>query len=146
MSGPHSRDYYQLLVEQATQVLAMTDDIAQRARNLGGTTIRSITDISRHRRLKDLGICRGRRHGLGCGDVLDVLGLPCQCDLGGAQDSVPVPLDPLGYHGRIVTVISFNETGMARLGPVTQRILNLSRRRQDIYANLGEGLCVDTSV
>jgi starvation-inducible DNA-binding protein len=53
MSGPHFRDYHLLLDEQATQVFAMTDEIAERARKLGGTTIRSISDISRHQRLKD---------------------------------------------------------------------------------------------
>src|SRR5579863_729203 len=53
MSGPHFRDYHLLLDEQATQIFAMTDDIAERARKLGGTTIRSISDISRHQRLKD---------------------------------------------------------------------------------------------
>src|SRR5580693_6543419 len=53
MSGPHFRDYHLLLDEQATQVFAMTDDIAERARKLGGTTIRSVSDISRHQRLKD---------------------------------------------------------------------------------------------
>jgi starvation-inducible DNA-binding protein len=53
MSGPHFRDYHLLLDEQASQVFAMTDDIAERARKLGGTTIRSISDISRHQRLKD---------------------------------------------------------------------------------------------
>ena len=53
MSGPHFRDYHLLLDEQATQIFAMTDDIAERARKLGATTIRSISDISRHQRLKD---------------------------------------------------------------------------------------------
>ena len=53
MSGPHFHDYHLLLDEQATQVFAMTDDIAERARKLGGTTIRSISDITRHQRLKD---------------------------------------------------------------------------------------------
>jgi starvation-inducible DNA-binding protein len=53
MSGPHFRDYHLLLDEQATQIFAMTDDIAERARKLGGTTIRSISDISRHQRLND---------------------------------------------------------------------------------------------
>ena len=53
MSGPHFRDYHLLLDEQATQVFAMTDDIAERARKLGATTIRSISDITRHQRLKD---------------------------------------------------------------------------------------------
>ena len=53
MSGPHFRDYHLLLDEQATQIFAMTDDIAERARKLGGTTIRSIGEISHHQRLKD---------------------------------------------------------------------------------------------
>src|SRR5216683_3197762 len=53
MSGPHFRDYHLLLDEQATQVFAMTDEIAERARKLGGTTIRSISEISRHQRLAD---------------------------------------------------------------------------------------------
>jgi starvation-inducible DNA-binding protein len=53
MSGTHFRDYHVLLDEQASQVFAMTDDIAERARKLGGTTLRSISDISKHQRLKD---------------------------------------------------------------------------------------------
>lgn len=53
MSGPHFRDYHLLLDEHATQIFAMIDDIAERARKLGGMTIRSISDISRHQRLKD---------------------------------------------------------------------------------------------
>src|SRR5271166_2274019 len=53
MSGPHFRDYHLLLDDQATQIFAMTDDIAERARKLGATTIRSISDISRHQRLTD---------------------------------------------------------------------------------------------
>src|SRR5271154_6897766 len=53
ISGPHFRDYHLLLDEQAEQIFAMTDDIAERARKLGGTTLRSISDISRHQRLKD---------------------------------------------------------------------------------------------
>src|SRR5579862_8327413 len=53
MSGPHFRDYHLLLDEHGTQIFAMTDDIAERARKLGGTTIRSISDISKHQRLKD---------------------------------------------------------------------------------------------
>jgi starvation-inducible DNA-binding protein len=53
MSGKHFRDYHLLLDEHATQIFAMTDDIAERARKIGGTTLRSISDISRHQRLKD---------------------------------------------------------------------------------------------
>src|SRR5271170_6876860 len=44
MSGPHFRDYHLMLDDQGTQIFAMTDDIAERARKLGGTTIRSISD------------------------------------------------------------------------------------------------------
>ncbi len=53
ISGRHFRDYHLLLDEQAAQVLAMTDEIAERARKLGGTTLRSIGDIARHQRLRD---------------------------------------------------------------------------------------------
>ncbi|WP_165227037.1 Dps family protein [Aquisphaera insulae] len=53
MSGPHFRDYHLLLDEQAGQVFAMTDDLAERARKIGGTSLRSIGDIARHQRLRD---------------------------------------------------------------------------------------------
>jgi starvation-inducible DNA-binding protein len=53
MSGQHFRDYHLLLDEQAEQIFAMTDDIAERARKIGGATIRSIGDISENQRLKD---------------------------------------------------------------------------------------------
>ena len=53
MSGRHFRDYHLLLDEHSEQIFAMTDDIAERARKIGGTTLRSISDISRHQRLKD---------------------------------------------------------------------------------------------
>jgi starvation-inducible DNA-binding protein len=53
MTGAHFRDYHLLLDEHGDQIYAMTDDIAERARKLGGTTLRSIGDISRHQRLKD---------------------------------------------------------------------------------------------
>src|ERR1700686_4640622 len=53
MSGRHFRDYHLLLDEHATQIFAMTDDIAERARKLGATTIRSISDISQNQRLKN---------------------------------------------------------------------------------------------
>ncbi len=49
----HFRDYHLLLDEHAEQIFAMTDDIAERARKIGGTTIRSIRDIAKHQRLKD---------------------------------------------------------------------------------------------
>jgi starvation-inducible DNA-binding protein len=53
MSGPHFRDYHLLLDEHGDQIFAMTDDIAERARKIGGTTLRSIGDISRNQRLGD---------------------------------------------------------------------------------------------
>ena len=53
MSGRHFRDYHLHLDEQSTQIFAMTDDIAERARKIGGTTLRSISDIARNQRLKD---------------------------------------------------------------------------------------------
>ena len=53
MSGPHFRDYHLLLDEHADQIFAMTDDIAERARKIGGTTIRSIGHIARLQRLSD---------------------------------------------------------------------------------------------
>ena len=53
MSGAHFRDFHLLLDEHAEQIFAMTDDIAERARKLGATTLRSISDISQHQRLKD---------------------------------------------------------------------------------------------
>jgi starvation-inducible DNA-binding protein len=53
MTGQHFRDYHLLLDEHATQIFEMTDDIAERARKIGGTTLRSIGDIARHQRLKD---------------------------------------------------------------------------------------------
>jgi starvation-inducible DNA-binding protein len=53
MSGRHFRDYHLLLDEHSAQIFAMTDDIAERARKIGGTTIRSISDIAKNQRLKD---------------------------------------------------------------------------------------------
>jgi starvation-inducible DNA-binding protein len=53
MTGPHFRDYHLLLDEQSAQIFDMTDDLAERARKIGGTTLRSIGDIARHQRLKD---------------------------------------------------------------------------------------------
>src|SRR5438045_9656100 len=51
MSGPHFRDYHLLLDEQADQIFATTDDIAERARKIGGSTLRSIGHISSLRRV-----------------------------------------------------------------------------------------------
>lgn len=53
MTGPHFRDYHLLLDEQADQLFAMTDAIAERARKLGELTIHSIGEIARLRRLSD---------------------------------------------------------------------------------------------
>jgi len=53
MSGPHFRDYHLLLDEQADQLFAMTDPIAERIRKLGATTLRSIGHIARTQRVLD---------------------------------------------------------------------------------------------
>ena len=53
MSGPHFRDYHLLLDEQADQIFAMTDPIAERIRKVGGTTLRSIGHIAKLQRIKD---------------------------------------------------------------------------------------------
>jgi starvation-inducible DNA-binding protein len=53
MSGPHFRDYHLLLDEQADQIYAMADPIAERVRKLGGSTLRSIGHIARTQRLSD---------------------------------------------------------------------------------------------
>jgi len=53
LSGPHFRDYHLLLDEQADQIYAMTDPIAERIRKVGGNTIRSIGHIARLQRISD---------------------------------------------------------------------------------------------
>jgi len=53
VSGPHFRDYHLLLDEQAEQIFATTDAIAERVRKIGGTTLRSIGHISRLQRVLD---------------------------------------------------------------------------------------------
>jgi starvation-inducible DNA-binding protein len=53
MSGPRFRDLHLLLDEQGEQIFAMTDDLAERVRKLGGTTLHSIGHIARLQRLSD---------------------------------------------------------------------------------------------
>ena len=53
VSGAHFRDYHLLLDEHADQIYDIADDIAERVRKLGGTTIRSVGHIARLQRLKD---------------------------------------------------------------------------------------------
>jgi starvation-inducible DNA-binding protein len=53
MSGRHFRDYHLLLDEHGDQLFAMTDPIAERARKIGGTTLRSIGHIARQQRILD---------------------------------------------------------------------------------------------
>ena len=53
VSGPHFRDYHLMFDEQAAQILGTTDAIAERARKIGKTTLRSIGDISRHQSIED---------------------------------------------------------------------------------------------
>ncbi|UIJ45974.1 DNA starvation/stationary phase protection protein [Sphingomonas cannabina] len=53
VSGPHFRDYHLLLDDQATEILGATDEIAERVRKIGNTTLRSIGDIARRQTIKD---------------------------------------------------------------------------------------------
>jgi starvation-inducible DNA-binding protein len=53
MSGPHFRDYHLLFDEQADQLFDITDEIAERVRKIGGTTLRSIGNIARLQRIPD---------------------------------------------------------------------------------------------
>jgi starvation-inducible DNA-binding protein len=53
VSGPHFRDYHLMLDDQGAAILATTDLIAERVRKIGGTTLRSIGQISGHQRLHD---------------------------------------------------------------------------------------------
>lgn len=53
MSGRLFRDYHLMLDEQAGELFAITDDIAERARKIGATTLRSIGDVSKHQRIRD---------------------------------------------------------------------------------------------
>jgi starvation-inducible DNA-binding protein len=53
VSGPHFRDYHLMLDDQATQILATTDAIAERVRKTGNTTLRSIGDVARHQSIRD---------------------------------------------------------------------------------------------
>jgi starvation-inducible DNA-binding protein len=53
MSGPHFRDYHLMMDEHADQIFASTDVLAERVRKIGGATLRSIGDISKHQSIKD---------------------------------------------------------------------------------------------
>lgn len=53
MSGPNFRDYHLMLDEQGEQIFATTDDLAERVRKVGGTTLRSIGHIARLQRISD---------------------------------------------------------------------------------------------
>jgi len=53
MSGPHFRDFHLLLDEQGDELFGMTDEVAERVRKVGGTTIRSIGQICRLQRIPD---------------------------------------------------------------------------------------------
>jgi starvation-inducible DNA-binding protein len=53
VSGPHFRDYHLMLDEQAAEIFASTDDIAERVRKTGNVTLRSIGDIARHQTIRD---------------------------------------------------------------------------------------------
>ena len=53
VSGPHFRDYHLMLDEQAEQIFAITDELAERVRKIGGTTLRSIGHVAHLQRVKD---------------------------------------------------------------------------------------------
>jgi starvation-inducible DNA-binding protein len=53
VSGPHFRDYHLLLDEQGDQIFAMTDELAERVRKIGGVTVKSIGHVARLQRIKD---------------------------------------------------------------------------------------------
>ncbi|MBO9127974.1 MULTISPECIES: Dps family protein [unclassified Rhizobium] len=53
LSGPHFRDFHLMLDDQADQLIGMTDAIAERARKVGGMTLRSVGHIARIQRLLD---------------------------------------------------------------------------------------------
>jgi starvation-inducible DNA-binding protein len=53
MSGPHFRDYHLLLDEQGEQIFAMTDELAERVRKIGGVTVKSIGHVARLQRIRD---------------------------------------------------------------------------------------------
>ena len=53
VSGRHFRDYHLMLDEQSDAIFATTDQLAERVRKLGGTTLRSIGDVSKHQTIKD---------------------------------------------------------------------------------------------
>jgi starvation-inducible DNA-binding protein len=53
VSGPHFRSYHLLLDEQSQQILATVDELAERVRKIGGTTLRSISHIARLMRVRD---------------------------------------------------------------------------------------------
>jgi starvation-inducible DNA-binding protein len=68
MTGPHFRDYHLLLDEQGDQIFAVTDDIAERVRKIGGTTVRSIGHIAKLQRIAD-----NDKDYVGAKDMLDEL-------------------------------------------------------------------------
>ena len=53
VSGPHFRDYHLMFDEQAAEIFATTDAIAERVRKIGETTLRSIGDVARRQSVKD---------------------------------------------------------------------------------------------
>ena len=53
ISGRHFRDYHLLLDEQSDQIFATTDQLAERVRKIGGTTLKSIGQIAKLQTIKD---------------------------------------------------------------------------------------------
>ena len=53
ISGRHFRDYHLLLDEQSDQIFATTDQLAERVRKIGGTTLKSIGQVAKLQTIKD---------------------------------------------------------------------------------------------
>jgi ferritin-like protein len=96
VSGAHFRDYHLLLDEQASQIYATTDAIAERVRKVGGTTLRSIGQIARLQRVKD-------------NDASCAVGSRCGCLLTRCQ--APVDQSPIG------PLVSCSRSSPLRSGP-----------------------------
>ncbi|MGJ5176581.1 Dps family protein [Bradyrhizobium oligotrophicum] len=53
VSGRHFHDYHEMLDQQSDAIFATTDQLAERVRKLGGTTLKSISQISKLQTIKD---------------------------------------------------------------------------------------------
>ena len=53
VSGRHFHDYHLMLDEQSDAIFATTDQLAERVRKLGGTTVKSIGQVAKLQTIKD---------------------------------------------------------------------------------------------